>query len=117
MFHPLESRPQDYLIRLAVSVDQNTITDAEILAGNTSTTNSIVLPTFTANRFSWFAVQEDTGDIIDITLNGFSQILGYTRVAGTRDVAGIDYKFWKSVGFALIPSFSGGTYIVTQAPS
>ena len=113
MFEPLETRPQDYDIRAAVSED-TTFTDSEILSGTTSETAVITLPTWmTENHYVLVGVPDDTGDIIDLTLTGFSQFNGFARVAGARDVEGRDYKFWRSSN-AFIPAFSGQSYTVVQ---
>ena len=90
--------------------------EADFTGGTSSTTDTITLPTFTANRYIAIAVPDDTGDITSIVQQGGSrnQIGAFTRVAGTIQIGGVAYKVWRS-NSRFLPVTSGVNYTIAQA--
>ena len=80
------------------------------------TTDTLTLPTFTANRYVAFAVPDSTGDITGIhpVGNTLNQIGGFQRVPGTLVISGETCKVWRS-NSAFFPRTSGTQWVITQA--
>ena len=66
-----------------------------------------------ANRYLAFGVPDDTGDISGIILRNTNELSYFERVAGTIEVTGRDYKFWRSRNQAG-PVSSDNEYTIEQ---
>ena len=100
---------------IALSPD-NAFSEAEFLAGNSTMTMNMVVPTFTSppNQFIGIAVPDDEGDITDIRSGGISTFGGFVRIAGTININSVAHKVWRTIG-ASTDAASGTTYVITQA--
>ena len=94
----------------------NAFSEAEFLAGNSTMTMNMVVPTFTSppNQFIGIAVPDDEGDIADIRSGGISTFGGFVRIAGTININSVAHKVWRTIG-ASTDAASGTTYVITQA--
>ena len=99
---------------IAISAD-TTFTEAEFLAGNTSTDENLVVPTFTSppDQYIAIAVPDDEDDIIGITQGGISIFSSWERLAGTRTINGVAHKIWFTTA-SQNDLASGITYVITQ---
>ena len=105
---------QTHLNYIAISAD-TTITAAEYLAGGSSMTADLIVPTYSGvRRYIAIAVPDSTGDITDIQQNGVSIFGAWVRIAGTISVGGEDHKAWRTVDDQSDLA-SGLTYSIVQA--
>ena len=76
---------------------------------STSTTDSIVIPTFTANSYIALAIPTTEDDLTFIrNPGGINQLQAFTKQAGTLTIDGATYKWWRSNRRFLVAS-SGAT--------
>ena len=103
---------------IAVSAD-TTFESAEFTTdstGNSSLTNSLIVPTFTGSRYIAIAVPDSVGDIIGITQGGFPVFTSWERISGTipiPDVTGEEHKVWRTTAIQSDLA-SGITYEITH---
>ena len=83
---------------MAISGD-NVFTEAEYLAGNTSTTDKLAVPDYTGGRrFISVAVPDDTDDITNMGQGAFASLfMTWVRIAGTINISGVAYKAWRMI--------------------
>ena len=99
---------------IAISAD-TTFTEAEFLAGNTSTDENLVAPTFTSppSQYIAIAVPDDEDDITGITQGGISVFTSWERITGTINISGVAHKAWRTTAVQNDLA-SGITYVATQ---
>ena len=83
---------------MAISEDK-VFTEAEYLAGNTSTTDKLVVPAYTSGRrYISAAVPDDTDDITNMGQGAFASLFRvWERISGTITIAGVSYKAWRTI--------------------
>ena len=92
----------------AVSEDSTFIgsefTDAN--TGSSSTTNTLVLPAFTSNRYLAFAIPANQPDLtrIEQVGSGFNQISAFTKLDAAISIAGSNHNVWVHTNASGTPS-------------
>ena len=105
---------RDHTRRAAISLD-TTLTEAEILAGTTSTVEAIMLPTWTvARQYVCMGVPDEETDITGIFAGPFDVFAAFVRIALVIDVSGTNYKFWRTINTQSDVA-SGAAYRIVQA--
>ena len=109
---------QSHTNYIAVSADTtfDSTEFTEDATGNSSLTNSLIVPTFTGNRYIAIAVPDAVGDIIGITQGGFPIFTSWERISGTipiPDVTGEEHKVWRTTAIQSDLA-SGITYEITH---
>ena len=96
---PTSSSPDDHTRRIARSAD-TTLTEGEVTAGASSTTNTVTLPFWGqgVEEYIFVGVPENEADITDVEINSNSAFSGYQAyVDGSSDpiiVSG--HKWWRT---------------------
>ena len=99
---------------IAISEDI-TFTEAEYLAGNTSMSGSLVVPTYSGvQRYIAIAVPDNEGDITNVTQNGVSIFGAWERITGVLSISSEDHKAWRTT-VSQNDLASGITYVIAQA--
>ena len=101
--------PGDHTRRAAISTD-TTLESTENDTATTSTTQEIVIPTWTTGtRYVFLGVPEDEDDITDIEKNGVSDFGSWEAVAAVA----FAHKWWRTT-LAQNVLNSGSTYTIIQ---
>ena len=108
---------QDHTNFIAISADTtfdpSEFTDAG--TGDSSTTTSLVVPTFSGvDRYIAIAVPDAEGDITAITQGGFPIFSSWERISGTIEINSVTHKVWRTTAIQSDLA-SGLTYVITQA--